>query len=368
MGLQERYEIRKEELLKDNSICQENRYLFNDFFEYEERKLKRQNGLSSLDLSTYKTLLKYIIMFRNVNNWFNNKPWSKITKEDIQRVYDDLEDGKIKKHNGTPFKDRSSYYNKVLKSKPFRLAGKAELAKDVIEYYVSDDNLVRFVSEDTFRKMVSVIANPRHLLLFWLQWDIGENIGALLQLTKGNFKRQINPQTQESEYLVHLPHKILKRSRQWRSEPTLYPETAKYLDMILPDLQEDELVFRFGHRQALKLIKIVVNKVKAKCESTQKEPTWKDLRSGMACHLLHCGWSREEIDARLEEIIAEMGAISLCNEASISIPESVFDDSLNYIEHWANNFKNPYRMMGRIFRQTSQAVDYILNRIPGKPF
>ena len=70
----------------------------------------------------------------------------------------------------------------------------------------------------------------------------------------------------------------------------------------------------------------------------------------------------------MEEIIAEMGALSLCDEISISIPEGVFDDSLYYIGHWANSLKNPYRMMSRISRQTSQAVDYILNRIPGKPF
>ena len=44
MGLQECYEIRKEALLKDPSISQENRGLFKVFFEYEERKLKRHNN------------------------------------------------------------------------------------------------------------------------------------------------------------------------------------------------------------------------------------------------------------------------------------------------------------------------------------
>jgi len=27
--------------------------------------------------------------------------------------------------------------------------------------------------------------------------------------------------------------------------------------------------------------------------------SWKDLRSGMACHLLRSGWSRDEVNARL---------------------------------------------------------------------
>jgi hypothetical protein len=33
---------------------------------------------------------------------FENKEWKKLTEEDIQRVYDDLEDGKIKNRKGSP--------------------------------------------------------------------------------------------------------------------------------------------------------------------------------------------------------------------------------------------------------------------------
>ena len=62
----------------------ENRNLWKDFFEWEERKLKRTNNLHRLDEASYKTLNKYVCMFRNVNKWFNNKPWQNLTKEDIQ--------------------------------------------------------------------------------------------------------------------------------------------------------------------------------------------------------------------------------------------------------------------------------------------
>ncbi len=51
-----------------------------------------------------------------------DKPWAQLTRDDIQRVYDELEDGVIKNSVGLPYQDRQSYYNKVLKSKPFRLA------------------------------------------------------------------------------------------------------------------------------------------------------------------------------------------------------------------------------------------------------
>ena len=35
-----------------------------------------------------------------LNKWFDNKPWVKLDKKDIKKVYDDLEDGKIKNKNG----------------------------------------------------------------------------------------------------------------------------------------------------------------------------------------------------------------------------------------------------------------------------
>ena len=51
------------------------------------------------------------------------------------------------------------------------------------------------MTEETFRRMVSVLSNPLHLLLFWLAWDIGENVDALLKLSMRDFVRQKNQQT-----------------------------------------------------------------------------------------------------------------------------------------------------------------------------
>jgi len=295
-----RYENAKSKLLNNSEICKANRDIFNEFFDYQEYKLRRQNNLSSLDIPCYKTLYKYITMLQNVNSWFKNKPWIELTKSDIKDVYDGLEDGRILTSQGQPFKDRSGYYNKVFKSKPFRIAGKSELAKEVMEFRARPENrVVRFITEDTFKKMVSVLSNPVHLFLFWLAWDIGENIGALLQLTKKDFVRQKNPDTGEGEYLVNLPSEKIKRSRLSRSEPTLYPETVKFADMVLENLKRDDVVFEFGDRQALKVMHSVVAKSGAKCMPNNDSVSWKDLRSGMACHLMKSGWTREEVDARL---------------------------------------------------------------------
>ena len=335
MGLAKQYLKAKATLLADQDICVENRELFKEFFEFEEYKLKRINQLRELDEGCYRTLYGYIHRFRNVNRWFANKPWRDVKRQDIKQVYDDLEDGRIVNQRGKPFEDRASYYNKIFKSKPFRLAGKSELARDVIEFSVSQTKEVRFITEEVFRSMVSVIANPKHLLLFWLAWDIGENIGALLQLAKRDFMQQRNEYTGETEYLVHLPKAKLKRSRQTRSEPTLYPETVRYADMVLTKLDENEPVFGFGHRHALQIMHRVASRSDAKCMPNGERPTWKDIRSGMASHLLRSGWSREEVDARLGHTPNSSALNAYINFLAIDRgkpKKKLFDSSLNDLQ------------------------------------
>ena len=148
MVLKPRYETAKQRLLDDKGICTANRRLFARFFEYEEYKLKRQNGIATLDDSSYKTLLAYVTRLRTVNRWFQNEPWEELTKQDIKRVYDDLEDGKIKSMRGTPLKDKETYYRMIIRSKPFEMAGKRELAKEVMEFYGHQQREeVRFIEE-----------------------------------------------------------------------------------------------------------------------------------------------------------------------------------------------------------------------------
>ncbi len=80
MELKTRYERAKKDLLTDSKICRANRDLFKRFFEFEEYKLKRKNGLPALDASCYKTLLAYTSRLRTVNRWFGNKPRKDLTK------------------------------------------------------------------------------------------------------------------------------------------------------------------------------------------------------------------------------------------------------------------------------------------------
>ncbi|MHC4140108.1 MAG: site-specific integrase [Planctomycetota bacterium] len=123
-----------------------------------------------------------------------------------------------------------------------------------------------------------------------------ENINALLQLKKSDFYKQINSDTDESEYRINLRKDIIKRSRRSRSEITNYNETVQLLDQLLPNFEEHELIFNFGYCSSKK---IMVERSGVKCIPNGESVTWKDLRSGMACDLLKKGWSVDEVNARL---------------------------------------------------------------------
>lgn len=293
------YYRRKEEIGNDKSICKDNRDLFLKFLDQHEVRLKRKNGLRALDEGTYSTLYDYTVKLRIVNDWFNNKAWKDLTKKDIERVYNAVEDGKIVRKNGEPYRDaESSYYNKILRSKPFEMIGKADIAREVIES-PNKDKEVRFITEDDFLKLIEYAYKPHHKLLLWLAFDIGENINSLLKLKKGDCQRQQNPHTNEMEYRINLPKSILKRARKTRSEITNHPETATLLDTYLKGLGEDDLLFNFGYNTAKKVIDRCSTYSKVVCKPKGQKVTWKDLRSSMACNLLKKGWTTDEINARL---------------------------------------------------------------------
>lgn len=290
----------KKKLLTDNSICKENKALFKKFFEFEEVKLKRRNRLKEQDKGTLNTLYGYVYKLRNINTWFKNKPLKNITKKDILKVYNDLEDGIIVNARGSPVRDTDSVYDKIFKGKLFRMINKKEIAEEILEEFRGNRNPsdVRFISEDQFRKMVSVIANPTHKSLAWLAFDVGENINTLLQLKKKDFFEQENEQ-KEKEYRVNLHKDILKRSRRPRSVITNYKETYALMNIQLSSIGDDDQVWSFQYRAAYKFLERAVRLTKMKCTPNGELLRWKDVRSSMACDLLVKHWTGDEIKSRL---------------------------------------------------------------------
>lgn len=336
MSFQQRYPRFRDGFLEDEKLCSENRALFKEYFDWQERKLKSINDLRELDEACYKTLCHYVSMFKNVVKWFKYRPLKEITKAEIKRVYEDLEDGKILNYHGKPFEDRASYYSKVFKGKLFKMIGKYEHAEEILEFSRPGKNRgnVRFFTKEDFDIMSLVAMKLSHKLLLQLCWDIGENIMTILQLQKKDCQRIVDENTKEPEYMVVLPKDKIKRSRTVRSELTNYPETIELLDLhfnqgkrkfipgpngkhfrmiydenkvrrkirgewkVFP-FEEDDYLFGFGQKQAEQVFRRVVEITGVKCQPNGGRPTLKDLRSSMACHLLREGWSVDEVRGRM---------------------------------------------------------------------
>jgi integrase len=297
---EKRYRNKLELLRNDRSICEENRNFFLEFFEKQEYKLKRKNGLRNLDESCYNTLYCYTGKFYNINRWFKNKPLKDITERDFKEFYDDFEDGRILTIKGTPFKDKNAYYNKIFRSKPFEMLGKIQMVRKAMEFHSGAAKPeVRFITEEEVRKIIAVVQKPIYRLLIWLAFDIGENISALLQLKKSDICRQIDKDTNIPEYRINLRNETLKRTRKARSEITNYKETVELLDILLKNLEEDEQLFNIGYGGAKKILLRAVKITESKCMPNNQRVTWKDLRSSMACDLLNKGWTCDEVNARL---------------------------------------------------------------------
>jgi len=286
-------------LMKDEFICKENKALFKKFLEEQEYKLKRKRNLTEINDKTAKTLNAYVNRLRNVSNFFNNKPLKNITKEDIKKVYDDLEDGKILNSQGTPFKDKASYYNKIMKSRPFEMIGKDALAKEVILTTADRDSEVRFITEEDFKKILSCVIQVRHKAVLQLAWDVGENLTTLLELNVKDCRKLVDEDTKEPYYNIRLQGEFLKTGRTKRTEPTLYPETVQLLDIILQGKKPEEKLFDFTKQALEKAWHRALYKTGVRCEPDGQTPTIKDIRSGMACHLIDKDWTSDEIKSRL---------------------------------------------------------------------
>lgn len=319
----ERYIKQKQELLADTKINSKNRKIIGKFLDYEEYKLKRKEGLSEVDERSYKTLYYYIGRLKRINQWFKNKDWGTLRKSNIKKIIDDLEDGVIKTATGTRYSDRSLYYQ-MMQGKLFDIAKVSKFTTEIFKDFQikgrnDSDNPVRFIEEDTFRKIVDCAITPEQRCLIWLAFDIGENINSLLQLEKDDFRRQVNEDTKEPEYLVVLSKENLKRSRTARGELTNYPETVRYLDIViqnlkpsskiisnkymknkkLGELHNENKLFKFGMKSAQRFLERAVKKANARCIPGGQPVTFKVLRSSMSCDLLKKDWSRDEVNARL---------------------------------------------------------------------
>jgi hypothetical protein len=365
--LKKRYENAKANLFSDKSINIKNKALFKKFFEYEEYKLKRVNSIAKLDENAYRTLYAYITRLRTVNRWFKNKAWKDLTKANIKEVYDNLEDGKILSRFGTPIKDKMTYYKMIIRSKPFELAGKKDLVLEVMEFFTGNKKEeVRFIKEETFRKIIETASKPEHRLFLWLCWDIGENSTSILRLKKKDCVKHTNEDTKEQEYIINLPKEILKRSRKPRSEITNYKETTHYLNIILKNKENEDLIFNVGYPGMKKMFSRLIEKVKVKCIPKGQSVTLKDLRSSMACDLLSKGWTCDEVNARLGHRPSSREIDKYINYLAIdrkTPKKKVFDNIVSKLKEEVDNIKDRERLTLLRYNDLKSKFNELVDRV-----
>jgi|GEM_PF-1407071 integrase len=397
MGFKTRYENLKPRFLSDPEICKSNRDLFTKYLVWQEKKLISKNGFRELDDSCCKTLYTYVMMFRNVNKWFGNKPLKNITRKDLERVWNDLESGKIKKADGNPYEDRASYYSKIFKGKLFKMIKKYDIATEVFEFWkpAKNDDKVKFFEEKDFGNMLLYAIKPEHKLMLSLLWDVGENVFSILQLQRKEIRERVNSQG-EMEYLVTLKNSKIKRSRTARTEPTNYANTAKilkaYIDngkrefvenpngrevywssktidgkkkrkriygaWIVRPFKDEDYLFDFGPKQAEKVLRRVVEKSGVICLPDGERPTLKDFRSSMACHLLKEGWSCDEVRSRLGHKPSSKAIDKYVNYLAIGkggAKKKLYDSSLQKVEGKLEESKQREKLLDmRVEKQAEQ--------------
>lgn len=385
----ERYQRRKKELLGDLSINSENRKLFKTFLEKEEKRAEMINKKGLLDDKNYKTLYFKIGRLIKLNEWFGNKDFKKLNDEEIINLIKNLHRGEIiNQRTKKRISDRSLYYQ-MLSGRLFRIINKDNIAKEYLEEYSLNrnsrddkENDVRFIEEEDFRKLVDVAISPEQKCLLWLAFDIGENIDALLKLEKSDFEERKNEYTKEKEYVVTLKKDDLKRSRTARREVTNYPETTRFLDIVLNNLKDSNKVitnkymknkklseiyskdklFKFGYQSAERFMKRCAEKTGVVCKGTKKDlVTFKDLRSSMACDLLRKGWVTDEIKKRLGHTPSSRMIDKYVNYLALDKNEpkkKVYESNLKDVEAKLNETKDLTKLQAeRLKKQSEQMVE-----------
>ena len=289
---------KRKKIMIDNPIHKNTREGWKIFFKEREEKLKIQNQLSELDSRCLKTMDGYCSNLRTTDKWFKHKDWNNITEKDIQKVYSGLQTGKILNRYGKPYANTRAYYTKIFRGEPFEIFGKDKLARKVIKYLVKKDPPVKYISVEDWKKIHVMATEPNHKALLWAAWDIGENVNSLVRLKKRDCKRKIG-EDNEPYYDIHLYKEILKKNRVARTEMTMFPKTAMFLDMILENKKDDDLAFGINYIQATNIYKKIMKQTGIKCTPGNEKSTLKDLRSGCAMRLLDAGWTIEQINMRL---------------------------------------------------------------------
>lgn len=280
---------------------EENVKLAIEYLEHREDYLKKVNGTGDTARKRYfKTLGKEITYLQNVLYWFNKWNLKDLTKDNIEEVFNKIEEDKLRSIKGNSLKDntKKDYYSKVLKNGFFNFIKKDDLAKEVIIRKFTTNEEVRFFEFETLIRLTKAQRYKDHELLLWLMFDTGVEINAILQLRKNDFSLE-KTENNDDYYTLHVREEIGKKRRSVRNIFIYHNRTNELLNEILKGIGDTENLFKFKWRNAYNIINETSKTLNLKLKTHNQYITPKDFRSSCATYFLKEGWTTDEIKARL---------------------------------------------------------------------
>lgn len=296
-----RYENRKQKILNSLEFNSINKKLFFEWLNKKEEKLKNQKGREETDKIRWsKTLNKYLDFFVGIDKWFK-KPFNELTEEDLIKVREDLEEGRITNKKGEKFSQstRLDYYNKVFKSNFFEFLGLKEIAKKIFVLEREEDAEVKFFTKEDLDQMTKFSNNIRNKMFLYFLFDTGVRIGTALNIQIKDCEERHNIETKQDYFLIHI-NKEYTKSKIDSTISLLLPETNELLSTYLKNKKKTkELLFQFSYSNARKLIERVSRVAKIKTKPENKEVSIHDFRKSCATYFLSKKYSIDFVRKRL---------------------------------------------------------------------
>jgi len=139
--------------------------------------------------------------------------------------------------------------------------------------------------------------------------------------------------------------------------------------------KDDDFIFTFKYRQALQIFQSVVKRSGVNCEPHGEKPSWKDLRSGMACHLFAQGWHVEDINMRLGHSPQSKWLEAYVNYLAVNrkrVIKKHYDNNLEDIKNELEESKQREKLTAQRLERQKQGLEELnekLNSIEsGKQF
>lgn len=267
-----------------------------DYLKSREKQSQDERGYSELAQKRYyKTLNKVFTYLLNILKWFNPYELKDLTQENIYKVYTDLEQDKLTSITGKILEENSKkdIYSKELKNGFFEFIEKSHIARKVIKRIYREYKVVSYFTYDDIVRMSNATKRKDYELLLWLMFDTGIEINTILQLEKKHFLKK------ENYWYLNVPLDISKASRQPRNILIYQNSTIDLLNSTLPSLNDNDKLFKFGYRNANKLIKAVSEKTNTKTKPNKEIVKPHDFRRSMTMFFVNIEWNKIDILARL---------------------------------------------------------------------